>query len=363
MSAKREFLVYVGTACYTGEPSRDIHGFRFDASTGKVASLGVVGASLNPGTLAIHPSGQFLYASNELGDYKGTDGGGISAFAIDKATGKLSFLNDVLSGGAYPAFVTVDATGKYAITGNYSGGKVVVFPVLADGGLGDATASAGHEGSSVNKERQEGPHPHSVYVSPDNRFVIACDLGLDKIFVFRFDAIKGSLIPNHPPFANVNPGAGPRHLAFSPNGAYAYVINELQSTVSAFSYDGQKGVLHHLDTISTLPPDYEGEKSGAEIAVSTSGKFLYTSNRVHDSITVFAIDADRGTLKPVDNTPTRGKTPRGFAIDPTGSYMFVANEISHNIVIFRIDAATGLLSPTAHVLEAVAPTSIAFLPL
>jgi 6-phosphogluconolactonase len=360
MPARIECLVYVGTAIYTGQPSKNIYAFRLDASTGKITALGVVAATVNPGTLAIDPSGRFLYSTSEVGDYKGSKGGGVSAWAIDRATGKLTFLNDEFSGGANPAYIVVDKTGKNVVVANYFGGKVVVFPIHSDGRLGAATSSGHRDGSSVNKQRQEGPHPHSVYVSPDNRFVIVCDLGLDKVLVYRFDAHKGLITPNDPPFASANPGSGPRHLAFSPNSKFVYTVNELQSSVTAFAYDASAGKLHLLQTVSTLPADFKGDNTGAEIEMSSSGRFLYTSNRGHNSIAVFAVDSETGALTAVEHVSTTGKTPRNFAIDPTGKYMFVANEDSNNIVIFRIDAQTGRLTPTGQILKARAPTCVRF---
>jgi len=363
MRAKKEFLVYVGTAIYTDQTSKNIYVFRFNASTGQITSLGVAAESVNPGTLALHPNGRFLYSTNEVGNFKGYRGGGVTAFAIERATGRLTLLNDEFSGGANPASVVVDRTGKYVVVANYYGGKVGAFPVQEDGRLGEATAFVLREGSSVNRLRQEGPHPHSVYVSLDNRFVIACDLGLDKILVYRLDATKGTLTPNDPPYASVNPGAGPRHLAFSPGGKFVYVVNELQSSISAFSYDAQKGVLHRLQTISTLPSDFKGDNTGAEIGVSPSGKFLYASNRGHDSIAVFAIDAGRGILTPIEHVSTQGKTPRNFAIDLTGAYLFVGNQDSDNIVVFHVDSKSGRLKRTGQVLKVASPTCITFLPL
>ncbi len=362
MAAPNDSLVYVGTAIYTGSPSKDIFAFRFDARTGKTIALGVAAESVNPGTLAIDPSGRFLYATNEVGNFKNYPGGGVGAFAIDLASGKLRFLNDQFSGGANPAYVDVDATGKYVLVANYFGGKVVVFPVQSDGRLGAPTASERRDGSSVNKQRQEGPHPHSVYVSPDNRFVLACDLGLDMILVYRFDASKGTLTANDPPYATVSPGAGPRHLAFAPSHKFVYVVNELQSSVTAFSYEAAKGILHLLQTYSTLPADFHGENTGAEIVVASSGRFLYVSNRGMNSIAVFSVDEESGELKLLANIPTMGKTPRSFAIDPSGRYMFVANEESDNIVIFQIDPQTSHMRPTGEVLKVKAPTCIKFLP-
>ncbi len=356
-----EFLVFVGTAIYTGPPSKNIFAYRFDARTGKAVSLGAVAESINPGTLAIDPRGGFLYATNEVGNFKNYPGGGVSAFAIDRATGKLRFLNDRFSGGANPAYVDVDATGKYVVVANYFGGKVVVFPVQSDGRLGPPTASERRDGSSVNKQRQEGPHPHSVYFAPDNSFVLTCDLGLDKILVYRFEASTGSLMPNDPPDASVNPGAGPRHLAFAPNHKFVYAVNELQSSVTAFSYDATRGTLHWLQTISTLPASFHGDNTGAEIAVASSGRFAYVSNRGVNSIAIFTVDGENGELKLLENVPTTGKTPRSFAIDPTGRYMFVANEDSDNIVVFQIDPQTSRLHATGEVLNVKAPTCIKFL--
>jgi 6-phosphogluconolactonase len=360
--AAGEYLFYVGTARDAGKGNKNIYAFRFHAANGQVNSLGVAAETVSPGSLAAHPNGRYLYATNEVGDYKGTNGGGINAFAIDRVTGKLTYLNDVFSGGGNPAHIIVDKAGKDVLIPNYINGKVGVFPLLQDGRLGEATAFVRGEGSSVNPARQEGPHPHSVYVSPDNRFAVACDLGLDKVLVYQFDSTKGSLTPNDPPFARVNPGAGPRHLAFSPDGRFVYVINELQSSVSAFSYDASRGALHPLQTISTLPNDYQGKNTGSEVAVLGSGKFLYASNRGHDSIAVFAIDVEKGTLKRVENVPTQGRTPRTFAIEPTGSYLLAANQDSDNIVVFRVDPKTGRLTPTGQPVNVGVPVSVIFVP-
>jgi 6-phosphogluconolactonase len=363
MPDNNEFLIYVGSANYEGGTAKNIYAYRFDAATASTTPLGVVAETVNPGSLAVHPNRRLLYCTNEVGDYKGSKGGGVSAYAVDEATGKLTFLNDEFSGGANPAHLVLDKTNKYLVIANYFGGKVVVFALQAGGRLGAACASGYRDGSSVNKERQEGPHPHSVYMSPDNRYVLACDLGLDKVLVYRFDASKGSLAANDTPFASVNPGAGPRHLAFSRDGKFVYVVNELQSSVTAFSFEPTQGVLHALQTLSTLPPDFKGESTCAEIEVSPSGKILYASNRGDDSIAVFAIDGEKGTLKPLEHVSTGGKTPRAFAIDPTGGYMFVANQDSDEIVIFRIDAASGHLSPAGKALKAKSPTAVAFVPL
>ena len=355
-----EYLVYVGTASYNGQYSKRIYVFRFNARTGKLTSVGLAGEADNPGFLAVHPNQRFLYAVNEMGDIKGQTGGAVSAFSIDSKTGKLNFLNKVPSHGAYPAHVSVTQTGKYLLVANYLGGAVEAFPVKNDGRLGEATSVVRHTGTGTNPERQEGPHPHSVYLAPDNRFAVAADLGTDRVVVHRFDPATGSLTPNNPPYAEVSPGAGPRHLAFHPSAKFVYVLNELHSSISVFYYNASGGVLRLVETISMLPKDFKGENSGAEVEVSPSGHFLYASNRGHDSIAVLSIDSAKGTLTPVEYVPTQGKTPRNFAIDPAGSYLIVANQDSDNLVVFRINPESGHLSPTGQVLKAIAPVCVNF---
>jgi 6-phosphogluconolactonase len=360
--AHGEYWVYVGSAIYEGGgSSKDIYISRFNAKTGKLSTPEVAVDTVNPGFLAIDRNGRFLYATNELGDYKGLGTGAVSAFAIDRKTGKLTFLNAVSSLGKNPAHLSIDKTGKYVLVANYYGGRVGVFPILKDGRLGEAVTSVHLEGSSVNRERQEAPHPHSIYLSPDNRFVLVPDLGQDKVLVYRFDASNGSLTPNDPPFAPVHPGAGPRHLAFSKDGRFVYVIDEIQSAISVFSYDAQRGVLHPVQMLSTLPKDFKGENTDAEVEVSHDGRFLYTSDRGYNGTTVFEIDRDKGTLRPIQYESTQGKTPRHFALDPTGSYLLAANQDSNNIVIFRVDKSSGRLSPTGETVQAISPTCIVFL--
>jgi 6-phosphogluconolactonase len=357
-----KYLVYVGTYTEEGSASKGIYAYRFDSDTGKVTSIGLAAETINPSFLAVHPNHRFLYAVNEVGTYKGAKSGAVSAFAIDRATGKLTLLNEVASKGADPCYITVDKTGKYVLVANYSGGSVAVFPVLPDGRLGEASAFTQHIGHGTDPQRQEGPHAHSIDLSPDNRFAMVDDLGLDETLAYKFDSTKGSLAPD-PVFAKADPGAGPRHFAFHPNGHFAYVINEMQSSVTAFGYDGKAGVLHPLQTISTLPKGFTGENTDAEIEVHPSGKFLYASNRGHDSIAVFAIDATKGTLTLVEYVPTKGKTPRSFEISPGGSLLFAANEKSNNVVIFRIDQQTGRLTPTGQTLDVAEPVCVKFVPI
>jgi 6-phosphogluconolactonase len=345
----KKYLVYVGTYTEDGSESKGIYAYRFDSSTGATASLG----------LAVHPNHRFLYAVNEIQNYGGQKSGAVSAFAIDRVTGKLTFLNKVATKGGDPCYVTVDKTGKYVLVANYAGGSVAVFPVLDDGRLGEVSAFMQHTGHGTNPQRQEGPHAHSVDLSPDNRFAIVDDLGLDETLVYKFDSATGSLAPE-PTVAKADPGAGPRHFAFHPNGKFAYEINEMGSTVAAFGYDASSGALHPLQTISTLPKSFSGQNGAAEIEVHPSGKFLYASNRGHDSIAVFAIDADKGTLTLVENVSTKGESPRHFEIAPGGSLLFDANEKSDNVVIFRIDPQTGRLTATGRVLELAAPVCVKF---
>jgi 6-phosphogluconolactonase len=357
-----QYLMYVGTYTEEGSDSKGIYAYRFDSDSGKLTALGLAAQSKNPSFLAVHPNHSFLYAVNELRTYKGENSGAVSAFAIDRATGKLTLLNEVASKGADPCYITVDKTGKYVLVANYTGGSVAVFPVLDDGRLGEASAFVQHTGHGANPQRQEGPHAHSIDLSPDNHFAMVDDLGLDETLTYKFGATQGALASD-PGFAKSDPGAGPRHFTFHPNGKVAYVINEMQSTVTTFHYDAASGGLHPLQTISTLPKGFTKENTGAEIEVHPSGKFLYASNRGHDSIAVFAIDANKSTLTLVEYAPTKGQSPRHFEIAPGGSMLFAANEKSDNIVVFRIDQQTGRLTPTGKVLDISQPVCVKFVPI
>lgn len=360
-NTKSSYLVYVGT--YTGPTSKGIYAFHFDASSGKTTSPGVVGETANPSFLAVNRSRTHLYAVNEVGDYQGQKSGGISAFSIDRNTGKLTFLNEVASRGAGPCYVTLDKTGKYVLVANYDAGNVAVFPVLEDGRLAEASTVIQHTGHGANAERQEGPHAHEIELSPDNHFAVTSDLGLDKLLVYRFDANNGTLAVNNTPVAELAPGSGPRHFVFDPKGKFLYAISEMGGTVTAFRYDARTGMLHNLQTVSTLPKEYTGKNDSAEIEVHPSGKFLYGSNRGPDDIAVFAINRVKGTLTAIAHVPTRGKTPRNFAIDPTGRYLLAANQGSNNIVVFRIHPSSGRLTPTGQVLDVPSPVCIKFVAL
>jgi 6-phosphogluconolactonase len=362
-AAPRRYLVYVGT--YTTKTnSKGIYAYSYDAGTGKFKALGVAAETADPSFLAVHPSGKYLYAVNEIGEFNGEKSGALSAFSIDRRTGKLKLLNQVASRGAGPCHISLDKTGNYILVANYDSGTVAVFPVQKDGQLGKYTGFAQHAGSSVNKERQEGPHAHWIATSPDNRFLLAADLGIDRILISKFHLADGAFTPNKPNAGvKLKPGAGPRHAAFHPGGRLFYVTSELNSTVTVYSYDAKGGTLHELQVVSTLPKDFSGENDTAEIAVHPSGKFLYVSNRGRDSIAVFAIDPLKGKLTPVADIATQGKTPRNFVIDPTGRYLLAANQRSNDIVVFKIDPATGGLTLTGQVIDVPSPVDIAFLPL
>jgi 6-phosphogluconolactonase len=356
-----KYSFYVGTYTEDGTNSKGIYAFSFDAKAGEVAPLGVAAETTNPSFVALSPNRHFLYAVNEVGNYKGPNSGGVSAFAVDHASGKLTFLNEVSTRGADPCYVTVDKTGKFVLVANYTGGSIAVFPLLGDGKLGEASAFVQHTGHGTNPERQEGPHAHSIDLSPDNRFAYVDDLGLDEVLVYKFDSAKGTLTPNNPPFAKLDAGSGPRHFALSPSGKFAYVVSEMGRTVTVFSNDAANGKLQRQQTISTLPKDFTGRNDDAEIEIHPSGKFLYASNRGHESIAVYAIDPEKGTLTLVEIAPTGGKEPRSFEIDPTGRFLFAANQKSDNIVVFRIDEKTGKLTPTGKVLNVPSPVCVKFL--
>jgi len=351
-SAVREWIVYVGT--YTRQTSKGIYAYRFEGATGKLTPIGLAVETSNPSFLAVHPNQRFVYAVGEGST------GITSAFAIEPGTGKLKLLNSVSSKGNGPCHVAFDKTGQWIFVANYGSGSIAAFPVRADGTLGEASASIQHSGSSVDTRRQEGPHAHSVNISPDNRFLVATDLGLDETLVYRFDLSKGALTPNDPPFAKSAAGLGPRHFTFSPNGKFAYVVNEMKSSVTAFSYDKSRGTLKEIQTLSALPENFSGSNSGAEIVIHPDGQFLYSSNRGHDSIAVFGVDPKSGLLKSNTWIGTGGKTPRSFAIDPTGRYLFAANQNSDSVVVFRIDQTTGGLRATGGVLEVPSPVSVVF---
>jgi 6-phosphogluconolactonase len=352
-SAKGEYIAYIGT--YTRpNKSKGIYAWRFQSATGKLTPIGLVAETASPSFLAIHPNRKFLYAVNEISNYEGKKAGSVSSFAMDTRTGQLKLLNTVSSKGDGPCHLVVDPSGKWLYVANYGGGSVAEYPVHDDGSLGESSAFVQHAGSSVNRGRQSGPHGHSTVISPDGKSVFVADLGLDQILSYKVGGLK----PNDPPFTKIAPGAGPRHFAFTPNGKFAYVMTEMTASVVAFKYAGGK-----FEELQTLPTtEMAPNVSGAEIAVHPSGKFVYSSTRGANLIDGFAIDAAKGTLTPIERTPSGGKTPRNFAIDPTGAFLLAAHQDSDNVVVFRIDATTGKLTPTGDVLEAGSPVCVTFVP-
>jgi 6-phosphogluconolactonase len=360
-SKRSQYFAFIGT--YTSKTDgKGIYSFHFDSSSGRLSSLALAATTQDPSFLTVTSNDKYLYAVNELSEFSGKKSGAVTSYSLDSKSGKLTQLNQVPSGGADPCYVSFDKSGKYLLVANYTGGSVAAFPVAPDGRIGAVSAFVQHTGAGPNKERQEGPHTHYIATSADDRFVFVVDLGLDEVLVYRFDPAKGSLTPNNPPFVKLTPGAGPRHLAFHPNGKFAYVLSEVNSTVTAFAYDSRNGSFATLQTLSTIPKDFTAHNDTAEIVVHPSGKFLYVSNRGHDSVTEFTIDPTRGTLTLAGDFPTQGKTPRNFALDPTGKFLLAGNQESNNIVVFRIDQSTGTLTATGQVAPVPAPVDIVFVP-
>ncbi len=355
--SESEHLLYVGT--YTKETSAGIYGYRFDSSTGAAEALGLLAETRDPSFLALHPNGRYLYAVNEVDDFDSAGSGAISSFAIDHDSFALRKLNEVSSKGGWPCHLNLDGSGRMLIVANYKGGNIASFPVNEDGTLGEAASFYQHEGSSVHS-RQDQPHAHSADFSADDRFAFFSDLGLDQVKIYKADPATATIEPNDPAFVEVEPGSGPRHFSLHPSGRFAYGINELSSTVTFYSFDGESGTLAVQQTVSTLPEDFEGGNSTAEIYVHPSGNFVYASNRGHHSIAVFGIDPENGRLEARGQVSTQGERPRNFAFDPTGQYLLAANQESDNIAVYRIDGATGALQPTGTVLAIDAPVCLLF---
>lgn len=355
-----DHLVYFGT--YTSGQSKGIYVCRFDSNTGKLSEPELAAEIKNPSFLAFHPTGKFLYAVGEVNDAQGKRAGAVNAYARDPKSGRLTALNQQTSGGTGPCHISVDATGQCVLVANYGSGSIAALPIRADGRLGEATTMIQHTGASVNPRRQAGPHAHFIIPSPDNRFALTCDLGLDQILSYQLDPATAKLTPNDPPFARLAPGAGPRHFAFSPEGKFVYVLNELNLTVTAFSYDPKTAGLTEVQTLSTLPANYTATErdSGAQILVHPTGKFVYSSNRGHDSIAGFTRDPATGKLTLVQNESTQGKTPRNFAMDPSGRWLLAENQNSDSVVVFAIDAGTGQLKPTGQTITVGAPVCAVF---
>lgn len=361
LAQSKLFRVYIGT--YTNGDSQGIYLSELDTETGILAPPQLVAETENPSFLALTPTASYLYAVNETTDFKGEAAGSVSAYAVDSKSGKLTFLNQQSTKGGAPCHLVIDNAAKNVLVANYVGGNVVCLPIHSDGSLQSTSSVIQHHGSSVNAGRQEAPHAHSINLDPQNRFAFAADLGLDKILVYRFDADLGTLTAHEPFGIAVTPGAGPRHFAIHPNGQFAYVINEMQLTVDAFAYDSKAGVLASIQTISTVPENTSGDNlSTAEIQVHPSGKFLYGSNRGHNTIVAYRIDPQNGTLSYIENQSTAGQTPRNFAIDPTGNYLLAENQTTNTIVVLRIDPETGKLEPTGNSVKVPSPVCVKMIP-
>jgi len=354
-------LLYVGT--YTEKGSEGIYVYKFNAESGKLSKLHTVKNVVQPSYLAVNTSRTHLYAVNELVEYEGKKSGSVSAFAIDQKTGNLTLINRQPSLGDAPCHISVTKNGKFALVANYLGGNVSVYPIETDGRLGVSVDLAQHTGSGPNKDRQESAHAHSINLDNKDRFAIAADLGVDKVMIYRFDDKTGKLTTNSAqPFFQTKAGAGPRHFAFHQNGKFAFVINELTSSITAFSFDENMGTLNELQTISTLPESYSGLNTCADIRISQNGKFLYGTNRGHDSLAVYKIDEQSGKLNFIEHAPTGGKTPRNFTIAPNGKFLLAANQNSDSIIVFKIDAKTGKLKQTENRANVSMPVCLKLIP-
>ncbi len=358
------FRVYVGT--YTSgkgaDKSQGIYLMDLDLASGKLGTPHLAAVAVDPSFLAIHPSQKILYAVSERGEVDGKPGGAVLGFSIDPESGDLKAINQESSRGADPCHLIVDKAGRNILVANYTGGSVACLPIDGSGRLSPSSAFIQHHGTGASPGRQKGPHAHSINLDAAGRFAVAADLGLDRVFVYYFDPVKGSLVPNDPPFGKVAAGSGPRHFAFHPGGRFGYVINEMANTITSFAYDAEKGSLDEIQTVSTLPADFGGKSYTAEVQVHPSGKFVFGSNRGHDSIAVFAVSPDTGKLSLVEVEQTQGKNPRNFAVDPTGAYLLAENGDSGTIVVFRIDDQKGALEPTGQSVRVPKPVCIKMIP-
>jgi 6-phosphogluconolactonase len=370
VGAAGAMYAYVGTYTPPSGKAEGIYVYRFDAATGALTKIQTV-PTPSPSFLALDPSRRWLYAVNEIDNYGGRPSGAVSAFAINPATGNLTPLNTQPSYGTYPAHLTVDPSGQYVLAANYGSGNLSVYPIQKDGSLGAATDLVQNYGAGPNAARQEAAHAHMIAFDTAGKYAALVDLGLDKTLIYQLNTASGKLVPHDvvsplggPPIQSVAgaaPGAGPRHIAFAANGRFAYVINELASTITAYAYNADNGTMQEVQTISTLPAGFTGQSTTAEVVIHPNGRFLYGSNRGHDSIAIFAIDPASGRLSPIGYEPTQGKTPRNFAIDPSGTYLYAANQATDTIVQFRIDPSSGKLTATGQITQVPTPVCIVFL--
>lgn len=355
-----EQLAYIGTYTEGKNKGKGIYCYRFLPSKGEMRLLNVTQGIKNPSFLALHPNGKFLYAVSEIGQTNGKPGGSVWAYKIDNASGALTLINHQSSEGDGPCYAAVDNSGSCLLVANYDNGSIASLPIKSDGSLGKASSAIQHEGSSVDPERQKGPHAHSINVSPDNHYVVAADLGMDKLLIYKLDTKTSTLVKNEPAFCSTPPGGGPRHLSFAQDGRFAYVANEMKSSISVCSFDAAKGALHEIQTVSTLKSNRPGN-STAEIKMHPGGRFLYCSNRGDDSLAIFSVDHASGKLTLLGHQKTGGSTPRNFGIDPSGNYIVVCNQNSDNVLVFKIDLKTGLLNQLGETVTVPSPVCVKFL--
>ena len=359
LALAKEHVALLGT--YTGGESRGIYVVRLDAETGALSTPQLAAEATNPAFLALHPNGRVVYAVNESDVVNGNPGGAVTAFNVNPSDGRLTQLNVESTGSRALAHVAVDATGHLVVAASYSGGYTVAFPIDAEGRLKPHTGLIPHDGPpGPNRARQDRPHPHSVTFSPDNHFALVADLGLDRVLIFRPDYSVGTLANHEAAFAPLAPGAGPRHSKFSPDGKFFYVVNELNSTVTGFRYESASpGMFAALNSPSTLPSDFTGKNSTAEIRVHPNNRFVYASNRGHNSLAVFERDLTTGELTRIEVVATGGEIPRNFALTPDGAWLLCAHQETNNLTVFRVDGDTGRLTRTSH--TATAPRAVCVL--
>jgi 6-phosphogluconolactonase len=353
--SQEDYLVYVGTYAKPEEDS--IFLYKLNVSTGALTRLGSTKAGANPSYLTLDARHEHLYAVNEITDFQGKASGAVSAFAIDQKNGGLAFLNQQSALGSAPCYISLDRNERYALVASYLGGNVGLLPIEPNGQLSPISDTRQHTGSGPHKN-QNAPHAHCILPDMANRFVFAVDLGTDKVYGYRLNTKEDALEPSATTAFTAAPGAGPRHLTFHPAGQLAYLINELNSTITALRYDEGAGTFQEIQTLPTLPADFGGQNSCADIHVSPNGRFLYGSNRGHDSLVVYAIDGSSGRLSLVEHVSTLGKKPRNFTLDPSGQLALVANQETNTIVTFRVNSETGQLTPTGKSVQVPSPVCL-----
>ncbi len=356
-----EFMLYVGTYTSGSGKGQGIYSFHFSEKGGELTPAKAASGVADPSFVVVDKSRKFLFSVNETLEYEGKKSGSVSSFTIDRKSGDLTFLNKQPSLGGAPCHLTVSANNRFLLAANYVGGNVAVFPIGKDGKLGPSVDVKQHTGAGPNKDRQLSAHAHSINLDRNDRFAVACDLGADTLFIYKFDSETGELSPNpDQPSLKTKPGAGPRHFAFHPNGRTAFVINELSSSLTVLAYDEKRGMLAETQTISSLPANWNGANTCADIHISPNGRFVYGSNRGHDSIVSYKFDERLAKLELIEHVSTQGKTPRNFAVDPSGKYLLAANQNTDTVVTFRIEEGTGKLMPTGAIVSVPSPVCLRF---